>query len=442
MISGMGTPDVLGTAGKYTLFTTKSLNPQSRGKQIMVKNEPVIETAIEGPKYNAFSERKVVTLPLKIERDITKKTVTLSVKNQTINLNEGQFSDWVKLEFKIDFFTRIPGIAKFYLKQAAPDFELYLSPINFDPENPLKPISYPASYSKKLAREYGLFYTQGLPHDTWALEEGVFDDKKFLENADSIFEERRKIYFGELDKFKSGIFFNYIGVTDTISHMFWRKPEVILSYYQKVDELVGETLNRLDDNDVLIILSDHGFAGFDYEFNLNSWLRDNGYLVLEKGTEGKELLDNIDWSKTKAYAIGYNGIYFNLKGREKEGIVDKKETKILGEEIKQKLLRYINPENKKKVIKNIYFKEELGVKDDDLNSPDLFVGYYKGVRSSWDTAVGATPKKIIKKRESKWSGDHLFDATEIPGILFSNKKIIVKDPKITDVIPLVLKLIN
>ncbi len=83
----------------------------------------------------------------------------------------------------------------------------------------------------------------------------------------------------------------YFGTLDTISHMFWRykdeqdssHKDVILQYYQKMDDIVGDTLTTLSGDDLLFVVSDHGFGSFDYEMNLNSWLRDNGYLVLKEG---------------------------------------------------------------------------------------------------------------------------------------------------------------
>lgn len=453
MISGMGVPDILGTVGTFTLFTTKQekLDPKWRGKMTLIAKGKEIKTKIEGPKFNYLKEKKVTEIPLAIENDAKNKKVTLRVQNQTVNLKEKEFSKWVKLEFKIDFFTRIHGIAKFYLRQVGPDLEIYLSPINFDPEQPVYPISYPKNYSKEIAREYGQFPTLGLPNDTWALEEGIFDDAAFEKHSDSILEERKKIILGELKKFKGGIFFGYFGATDTISHMYWRflndaqstKHKTIMNYYVKMDKVIGEINKNLGPKDTLMIMSDHGFDSFDYEMNVNTWLRENGYLVLQDGKEiGGELLSDIDWSKTKAYAIGYNEIYLNLAGREEQGIVNQEEADSLIKEISLKLSTVVNPLTNEKVMKNLYDRKSLGISTNDTNAPDLFLGFYKGLRASWDTAVGATPADIFKKRDSKWSGDHLFDPTEVPGVLLVNKKIKKSDPQIIDMIPSALSLFD
>lgn len=451
MISGMGVPDIFGTVGTFTLFTTKQekLDPKWRGKMTLIAKGKEIKTKIEGPRFDYLKEKKVAEIPLEIIKE--KKSVTLKVQNQTIKLKEKEFSKWVKLEFKIDFFTRIHGIAKFYLKQIGPNLDLYLSPINFDPEQPVYPISHPKNYSKEIAREYGQFPTLGLPNDTWALEEGIFDEAAFEKHSDSIIEERKKVILGELKKFKGGIFFGYFGVTDTISHMYWRylsetgnvKRETIMNYYRKMDAVIGEINKSLGREDVLMIMSDHGFDTFDYEMNVNAWLRDNGYLVLQDGKEtGGELLSDIDWSKTKAYAIGYNEIYLNLAGREGEGIVNQKDVDPLTKEIISKFSELVNPLTGKKVMKNMHDRKSLGISTSDTNAPDLFLGFYKGLRASWDTAVGATPTDVFKKRDSKWSGDHLFDPTEVPGVLLTNKKLKTKNPQIIDVIPSALSLFD
>lgn len=448
MISGMGTPDVLGTEGSFTLFSTIDypLDPKWRGRLVNIPNDKIIKTEIPGPKFTVFKEKKIVSLPFEIEQNNDK--ITINVQNQKISLKAHEFSPWVKLEFSIDFFTKIKAIARFYVRQTAPGLEIYLSPLSFDPNNPVYPIASPRGYAKDLANNYGLFSTLGLPHDTWALEENIFDDDAFLKSTDDILEERKKIILGELKKFNNGLFFGYFGVTDTIQHMYWRTlnddqskyQNTVLDYYRKVDDIVGQAIKTLRKDDVLIVLSDHGFDEYNYEININTWLKERGYLVLREGAEsGRELMEDVDWTKTRAYSIGYNGIYLNIKDREGGGIVEWGAIPLLEKEISGKLMQLFNPETGGLVMKKVYTKQDLGISSTSTSSPDLYLGYYKGARSSWDTAVGATPKDVIVKRKSKWSGDHLFDASEIPGVLFTNKKFEIKNAQIIDIIPTVLK---
>lgn len=453
MISGMGVPDVLGTQGTFTLFTTKKYPTNDytwRGKIIPVTVGSEINANIEGPKYNGGTDTKVATIPLKVQV-IDESSVEITVQKRTFKIKKGEFSDWEHLEFGIDFFTKVKGIAKFYLKSTAPDFELYMSPVNFDPETPLKPISTPKNFSAKLAKEMGLYSTLGLPHDTWALEENVFDEKAFLKQADSILSERRKIYYSKLSAYNNGILFAYFGMPDTVSHMFWRflddpiSPyhDTINQYYEKMDEIVGHTLKKMDKDTTLIILSDHGFYSFDYEMNVNTFLMKNGYLVLKEGvSESGPLYESVDWGKTKAYAAGYNSVFFNVAGREKQGIVKKSDIPELKKELTEKLMGEINPQTGTKVMKHVYTREEMGIDEKDMYAPDMVLGFYKGIRSSWDSAIGATTSDVIHKRTYKWSGDHLFDPTEVPGVLLSNKNLALKNPKITEIMPIALKIIG
>lgn len=451
MIAGMGVPDILGTVGSFTLYSTKDmiLDPKWRGRIVKIPNDQYIKTSLEGPKYTSLQEKKIITIPVVIQRE--KEAIKITIQNHSIILKKGEFSSWIPLEFSIDFFTKIKGIARIYVKQINPDIEIYIGPLNFDPRAPVYTISSPKSYAKELSKDYGLFSTLGLPYDTWAMEENVFDPKTFLTHIDSIFQERKKIILGELQKFKTGLFVAYFGETDTIQHMFWRNmgdetdeyKNTILAYYQKADVTIGEVMRLLQKKDVLIVMSDHGFDEYDYEFNVNTWLKDNEYLVLNEGKEiGGELLSDVDWSKTKAYALGYNGIFINLAGREESGIVDDSEKQDLEHEIISKLQLAINPQTSEKIMKKIYSRKDMNIDELNTSSPDLVLGYYKSIRSSWDTAIGAVPKDLITKRTSKWSGDHLFDPTEIPGVIFVNKKIQSQNPRIIDIIPSIFKFLK
>ena len=88
-------------------------------------------------------------------------------------------------------------------------------------------------------------------------------------------------------------------------------------------EIVGRVMEKLGDNDVLWVMSDHGCTSFRRGVNLNAWLREHGYLVLKDDADGTEQwLQSVDWSRTRAYVLGLTGMYVNMKGRESEGIVE------------------------------------------------------------------------------------------------------------------------
>lgn len=288
-----------------------------------------IFTQLYGPKVASAGLTAETTLPLKIILQPNAEKILLEFQGHKFFLKKGAWSKWQRISFKIGFLKKIQGIAKFYLKNITPDFELYLSPINFNPQNPVFPISYPQNFSKELAKRIGLFYTQGMPHDTWPLAEGRLDEKVFLEHADMILEERKNILIEELNNFKGGIFFFYLDTLDAIQHMFWRyldkrhllhEPEsaykdTIFKYYEKIDQILGDVLRKIDQDTTLIVLSDHGFSSFRKSIHLNRWLKEFGFLFLKPGIkESREFFEDVDWSKTKAYALGFGGIYLNRIG--------------------------------------------------------------------------------------------------------------------------------
>lgn len=459
MLSGMGTPDLLGSTGSFTFYTSKPLSEDdadSRGRIIHTETyRDTINTSIFGPKFSKRNSIEPAKIPLKIILP-DKQSAILNFQGQSIRIKTSQWSQWHRISFSISPIRKLHGIIKFYLKSVYPDFELYISPINFDPLDPPFPISYPNNYSKKLASKTGLYYTQGMPHDTWALSENRIDEKAFLEHVDDILGERKRILEEGLKEFKSGLFFFYFETLDTVQHMFWRYTDpqsplyekdspysqVILDYYKKIDAIIGEALKNVSSDTTVLVISDHGFNSFRKSVNLNHWLMENGYLYLKKNvTESKGFLDDIDWSKTKAYSIGFGGIYLNKKGRESEGILTEEEAQSLKLEIKKSLLKLKDSKNQP-AINNIYLQEEVfkGTYSDD--APDLFVGFAKGFRTSWKTAIGGVASGLIEDNKKKWSGDHLIDPVLVPGVIFINRKIKINTPSIIDIAPTLLNIFD
>jgi predicted AlkP superfamily phosphohydrolase/phosphomutase len=221
--------------------------------------------------------------------------------------------------------------------------------------------------------------------------------------------------------------------------------DAIRNCYMKLDGVVGEVLAGLKEGDTLIVLSDHGFGTFRRAAHINSWLKANGYLKLKKdqARPGGELLKDVDWSSTKAYAIGFGAIYINQKGREGKGLVEPgSETENLKTEIAEKMRGWSDDQYNEPVVKNVYKREEIFWGPYAGQMPDLYVGFNPGYRASWQTALGAVPEALLEDNLKKWSGDHLFDPKSVPGVLFTNKRVKTKAPSIYDIAPSVLKLIG
>ncbi len=459
-LSGMGTPDIIGTYGTFSFYSTreKGESQKTSGKIYPVEVEDnIIKTRIFGPVNTFKKERPKTEIPLTIYIDSKNRIAKLKVQGEEIFLSEGEWSNWIRLEFKMMAFTKTKAICRFYLKSVHPEFELYVSPLNIDPFNPSLPISYPEEYAKEIAEKIGLFYTQGMPEDTWALNGGCLNEDEFLEQAKFPTKERIDMFKMELDRFKSGVLFCYFSTTDSIQHMFMehldkdhpaydekkagKYAKVIPDTYKKMDEVLGMAMERMDDNTLLMVLSDHGFVPFRKYFNLNTWLHNEGYLgfLIEYKGKGGEFFENVSWKKTRAYALGLNALYINLKGREHMGIVEQKDLDALTEEIRQKLLAIRDPETGDQVISSVFKPSEVYSGEWIKNSPDLIIGYNKYYRASWWTAQGAAPRDLIGDNKTQWTGDHCIDPKIVPGILFTNRKIKKQDPALLDIAPTILQ---
>jgi predicted AlkP superfamily phosphohydrolase/phosphomutase len=381
-------------------------------------------------------------------------------------LNEGEWSSWVP----VDFFTGIPGggalgaigaptslrgMVRLFLKQVFPKFELYVSPLNIDPLEPINPLSVPAQLAGELARRHGRFYTIGIPEDTKALSHGALNEEQFQAQCELSMQERIAQYRQVLSEFSSGCVFFYFGATDLLQHMFWRDrderhpgrvPEqaaqfghVIDDLYASIDHLVGEALAAIGPADLLIVLSDHGFTTFRRGFNLNGWLRDNGFLRQSSAPQAARapMFPGVDWHATKAYGLGMNGLYVNMAGRERHGVVRAAARRSLLGEIRDKLLEARDVDGTA-VVTNVKLTDEIYPGADPRIAPDLLIGYNDAYRASWDTVLGGIPPEIIEDNLDRWSGEHLIDPDLVPGVLVANRPVTAPQPQICDIAPTIL----
>ncbi len=448
MVSGMGVPDLYGTMGRFLFYSENKVEDKkdSRGKIIQVNKEGnIIKTFIYGPKIESKGETEESKIPLDITVNAMRNNIGLKLGKDDFIVQKGEWSSFHRVVFKISAFKNIRGIVKFYLKSVEP-LELYCSPVNIDPLDPIFPISYPIQYSAKLAKAVGLYHTQGMPHDTWAFVEGRLDEKAFLQHVDDILNEKVKILNKALKEFHSGVLFFYVDTLDIMQHLFWRQmkennSQRIYDYYIKMDQILANILGKIDKDTTLIVLSDHGFKSFDYTVDLNCWLYKHGYLVMKEGiNESDGFFKGVDWNKTQAYALGFGSIYINKFGREKFGIVMDEDYKMIKTEIKDKLLEMVNPDSEESVISKVYTNDEVFSGTYEYLAPDLYAGFYPGYRVSWQTALGGLSDNLIAPNTKLWSGTHLIDPEFVPGVIFSNQKLHLNSPAIVDIAPIVTKM--
>ncbi len=444
-LSGMGTPDIIGTYGIFTYFTDHPIEiDQDIGGGRIVEvsvDDNTVRASLIGPKNTYRQGAPESRLDFTVYRDPEYPVAKIVVEGKEMLLKEGEWSPWVQVSFPMIPTVSVKGICQFYLKEVHPHFKLYVTPIQIDPSDPALPISTPEGYAKELYKRFGLFHTKGLPADTKALDHGVLDEGEFLKLDDLVLNERLAIYDYELDRFEAGVLFFYISSTDQRSHMFWRLRDrrhpcyderlsrqygdTIEKIYQKMDRLLEKTFRKVDKHTILMVLSDHGFSPYYRSFHLNSWLKDNGYIRLKDESEQGEMefLQNVDWSSTKAYALGFNGLYINLRGREVMGTVSPLERMVLVEEIAKGLERMNDPETQARPILKAYKTRACYHGPYRDHGPDIIVGYNRGYRASWQTALGKIPKQWYENNLKKWSGDHCMAPDILPGIVLLNRKV-------------------
>ncbi|MBN1223267.1 MAG: alkaline phosphatase family protein [Candidatus Aminicenantes bacterium] len=461
LISGMCAPDLKGSQGTFSFYTseTDKIEKHEGGMNIPVSVDgDVITTYISGPENSLLKQEEEMRLPMTIRLDKEKEEVLIEVSGQKIPLKKGAFSDWIKIHFSPGLGMKIRAICRFFVSEMHPHFKMYLTPLNIDPEKPALPISHPFIYSVYLAKLLGDYNTLGEADDTWALNEGILSEDSFIELTYDNHRESERMLFNAMDKTKKGVVACWFQTTDSIQHMFFRyldkkhpalkhgqkekSAAVIEDLYKDMDELVGRVFKKLNKKSILVVMSDHGFKSFRRGVNLNSWLYQNGYLHLKNGkTTSGEWFKDVDWTRTKAYALGLGGIYINQKGRESQGIVGKgEETKLLKEELAVKLNGLKDEAAGDTAINILFDRDAIPPGPYKENCPDFIVGYNEGYRVSWDSVTGIVNDTLFEDNTKAWSGDHCIDTRIVPGVFFCNEKINTDTPAIIDIAPTALEL--
>jgi predicted AlkP superfamily phosphohydrolase/phosphomutase len=155
--------------------------------------------------------------------------------------------------------------------------------------------------------------------------------------------------------------------------------------------------------------------------------------------------ENVDWSKTRAYAMGLGELYINLRGREAQGIVAPgADYEGLKNELKQRLVTMTDPANGERPVRRVLAREEIYRQFDPNMIPDLFITNNDGYRVSWQTSLGGIPKDLIEPNKQVWSGDHCsVDPEIVKGIFFYSRKLQTdRAPYIADIYPTVLGLLG
>jgi predicted AlkP superfamily phosphohydrolase/phosphomutase len=501
MLAGLPLPDMRNTIGFFSYWATdlssfEEGNTEFGGflKRLLFENGEA-KTLLKGPdspilrreeadlrekqKKGPLSDKerarleqlanKEVNLPLTVRWKEGSGQAELELQGQKLTLKAGQWSEWVPVTFAFNVLIKVHGIVQFHVIKADKELQLYASPINLDPRNPPVPISKPDDFSAQLVKQIGLYRTVGWAEATWALSDGRLDEAAFLHDCERAFLDRERIIFKSLDSQDWDLFVAAIETTDRVSHMMWRLidpkhpmydkalaekyGDAIEKIYRRADDFVGRLQQKVPADTAFIVMSDHGFHSFRRGVNLNTWLVQNGYMAFEGESAQKSLVDlfgrgklmeGVDWKRTKAYAIGLGQIYFNLRGRESQGVVSSgAEYKALQDEIATKLKTLVDPDDGARVFADVYKRDDIYQGEYIQNAPDLQVGFNDGYRVGWQDSLGGVKRDVIDNNNRRWSGDHCATATEISGgVLFTNLKLQKARPHIMDLGPTILKLLG
>ncbi|MFQ5458105.1 MAG: alkaline phosphatase family protein [Myxococcota bacterium] len=467
-LSGLGTPDLLGTNSTFFYYgddldQAAEVTSVAGGRLVKLDvRDGRAEVQLKGPQDPSTSERRNLMLPVSFALDRGAGRLAITLDGREVTAKAGEWTPWIEFAFRVSPFYKIHGICRFYVIEAGPGIRVYGSPLNYDPRHPFVPFSSPGTFAGEIADAIGLYKTVGWEHDTSSLNAERVDEKAFLEDAASVEAQREEMLLRALDAKDWDLFLFVSTGPDRVSHMFFRltDPEsprydaalarkygdAIEKAYVRMDHTVGKVLDRLPEGATLVILSDHGFHSFNRGLHTNTWLVRNGYMKLRPSPESpegrwsaKEFLQDVDWSATKAYALGTGQVYLNVEGRERDGIVPADGAEAVARALAGALRAFRDPASGEAPLQQVYLGSEIFPGADPLERPDLQLAFRDGWRTSWETMLGGIPDALTGPNTKKWSGDHAAsDVADTAGILLVNQRLKLEDPRIGDLAPTIL----
>ena len=485
MTAGLGTPDLAGSAGFYAIYSNRlGFEPgytMFGGYRVPLSGTGALAdyaTVLYGPQDPTLGRstsggNRRASVPLRFERAEEEGVagVRIHLAGESAFVREGARSETFSVRFPLHTLPvrEISGTVRLEVLSLDP-LEVMADPVQIDPRDPVFPVSSPEALGRELWARDGSFETMGWQEQTFALNDRVQDDAGFLRDMLQDMDRGEVTLMREMARVRPGsgqtprlVFYTFTA-TDRACHGFWRYRDTghpehtedlqlagedpIGIVFRRMDAIVGRVLGELAPEDTLLVCSDHGFMTWRWAVKLNQWLVDEGYLVLRSDAETKDLgafftggrgPDVVDWSRTRAFALGLGQIYLNLAERDPEGIVPLADKRALMEELRAKLLALRNPYADasdaaagipERAIRSVTILEDVydyGPGGAPRYAPDLQVGFEKGYRISWQTALlGDMARRgdVFARNHAPWSGDHCStDRTLVPGVVFSNRKI-------------------
>jgi predicted AlkP superfamily phosphohydrolase/phosphomutase len=467
--SGLGTPDVAGSSGSYTVWSAvigfTAGDTTFGGTRVPLpsgKGVARYDTFLPGPfdpslGRGEHGERQRRALPLRFERveGDGPPSVRVTLDGSSRVIPAGGRGEFMAATFPLGTWPpiRVRGTVRLEVKGVDP-LVVLADPVNVDPRDPPLPMTWPPEYGKELWEKYGPHETMGWQEQTFQLNDRFQDDASFLRDALDDMDRCAAMLMGELAR-GSRCVFQCFTATDRVSHCFFRFRDVghplydaeaaaksgdaILQVYARMDAIVGAVEDALGPDDLLLVCSDHGFQTWRWSVNVNQWLVSEGYMTLRQAAGPKSLGDwfrqgesddPVDWSRTRAYAVGLGQIFVNLEGREDRGIVAAAEVPALVQEIRGKLLALRNPfvPGDEAPVRRVFLLHEAYEGPEASKAAEIQIGFAEGYRVSWQTALlggmGGPATPVLEQNLVPWSGDHCSTDPEIvPGVLLANRRL-------------------
>jgi len=439
-IPGLGTPDIFGRLGVgiyYSPDRVQEKDLKTRMESLISLKKGIFQGEIEGPAQMTLSGVKASSVKFELVRidDVHWK---LRLGKVSYDLQPGIWSEIIEIPFPVGLGLGIKAVTRVILNGTSDRPEIYFLPLQLHPMRSPWPYGTPKKLMKGVWKKAGPYLTLGWPQDTTGLEEGFITDQQFLTLCETILQHREATLIWLLDTYHEGVLGCIFDSLDRIQHMFYRdRMDIIEDWYIKLDAMFGRILNKVKSistrEDIrVMVLSDHGFDAFNYKVHINRWLKNRGYLVADD-SDGSGNLGASKWEETKAYAIGLNSIYLNLKDREGEGSVDEEQKESIFTQLRDDLTNWVGPDGKQ-VVANLHPSAAVFEGPLAAYGPDLLIGYNAGYRASRETGMGEWGAEELERNQDHWGADHCFDADSVPGVLFSSDSLAgISNPSYKDV---------
>ena len=462
VLAGMGTPDIEGGYGRYTYFTDdrgewdRTLTG-GRVVRCQVRDGVVHPTEADGGELrligppNPFakaSPQPSAEVPLEIYVDREARTLALRLGEQEVVLKQGEWTPWLKVQFLlVPGLKSAEGIVRFYAKEVAPALRVIATPVNLAPG--AQDLAS-GNLDRELADAIGPYATAGMPEMTKPLADGVFTAQEYMAQSDLVLAEQQAQFDYLLRRGRSGLLFFYSSSLDLDSHVFWgphcagdgsaESPRVI-DRYRVMDQAVGRAMAALGPRDVLYVMSDHGFGLVEWHFSLVRWLQREGYLAYKAplAERSSRCYGDVDWERTRAYPVGFSGLFVNFRGREAVGCVEPRDRESLALELRRKLLSVRDEATGRAVFANVYRPADVYRGPCVDEAPDLVLGYAEGFAPSDESAIGTWSVMTIGPNDTVFTGHHVGDFRLLPGVLFCSRRLSQANARLEDVSVTVLK---